>query len=59
MSGLKPSQKWRTIENGSEQYVKKIVSNRNIKSKLNSQVVKVDRDNKKCIVHFADGLKKV
>ena len=58
MSGLKPSQKWRTIENGSEQYVKKIISNRNIKSKLNSQVVKVDRDNKKCIVHFADGLKK-
>ena len=25
MSGLKPSQKWRTIENGSEQYVKKII----------------------------------
>lgn len=57
MSGLKPSQKWRTIENGSEQYVKKIISNRNIKSKLNSQVVKVDRENKKCIVHFAGGQK--
>ena len=58
MSGLKPSRKWRTIENGSEQYVKKIISNKHIKSKLNSQVVKVDRGNKKCILHFADGQKK-
>ena len=58
MSGLKPSQKWRTIENGSEQYVNKIISNKKIKSKLNSKVVKVDRNDKNCLVYFADGQKK-
>ena len=57
MTGLKPAQKWRTIDNGSELYVKKITSNKNIIFKLNTEVVRVDRVKKKCIVNFSNGQK--
>ena len=48
MTGLKPAQKWRTIANGSEQYVNKIINNVRIKSKLNAYVIKVERYRNKC-----------
>ena len=57
MTGLKPSQKWRTIADGSEQYVKKIINNDKIRSKLNVNVIKVERHQNKCLVHFAQGKK--
>lgn len=55
MSGLKPAQKWRTIANGSEQYVNKIINNVKIRSKLNANVIKVERYQKKCLIHFSHG----
>ena len=55
MTGLKPAQKWRTIENGSEQYVNKIINNVRIKSKLNANVIKVERYQNKCLIHFSKG----
>ena len=57
MTGLKPAQKWRTIDYGSEQYVNKIISNINISSKLNTEVIGVDRIKEKCLLHFANGQK--
>ena len=55
MTGLGQAMKWRTLEGGSELYVKEIIRRLGKRNETNAEVVQVNRTQKDCEVIFLNG----
>lgn len=55
MTGLEPSQRWRTVEGGSISYVSKVIEKLGEKAVCNAEIVSVDRSSGRPVLTFADG----